>query len=264
MGGIAGAMTIAAASLLPGVAAAAPVTGSTSSSQSGDAALVAVPANARYAPPLSSDLCPAAHVRVHGRLRHQHGQRLLRRLPVRPEGTWRSLGLAGSPDQAAPSLQDAAAAALEQTRGWVPWPACSSHLGLVPRRAHGVPATQVLGTVTPPAQGSLPVVAVTAAGGSGTAAPTSLPAGSAPTHTTVAPPFQGHVLTTADASTYRSDVRTWQSRMSARGWNVTADGYFGPAEPGSRARVRSGEASLRRPARRGRGDGLGGSLDVSG
>jgi hypothetical protein len=45
-------------------------------------------------------------------------------------GTWHSLGYSGLPSDAAPGTQDAAARHLQSERGWSPWPACSSRLGL--------------------------------------------------------------------------------------------------------------------------------------
>lgn len=44
--------------------------------------------------------------------------------------TWANNGGYRDPADAPPSLQDAAAAALYQRRGWQPWPACSASLGL--------------------------------------------------------------------------------------------------------------------------------------
>jgi len=45
--------------------------------------------------------------------------------------TWQGLGYSGLPSQAAPSVQDAAAAALEVRSGWGQWPACAAKLGLL-------------------------------------------------------------------------------------------------------------------------------------
>ena len=45
-------------------------------------------------------------------------------------GTWRSLGLGGLPNQAAPAVQDQAAQTLAARRGWGQWPGCARRLGL--------------------------------------------------------------------------------------------------------------------------------------
>ena len=45
-------------------------------------------------------------------------------------GTWRKLGYAGLPHEAAPAVQDEAARKLQGSSGWGPWPACSRKLGL--------------------------------------------------------------------------------------------------------------------------------------
>ena len=42
-----------------------------------------------------------------------------------------------------------------------------------------------------------------------------------------APRFDGHVLSVADAKTYRIATKHWQRRMAARGWAIRVDGYFG-------------------------------------
>ena len=46
--------------------------------------------------------------------------------------------------------------------------------------------------------------------------------------TTAPPTFDGHVLTAADAGTYRIAAKHWQRRMAARGWDIEVDGHFGP------------------------------------
>ncbi len=45
-------------------------------------------------------------------------------------GTWAALGFAGLPNQAAPIIQDLAAAELWQKQGWAPWGGCAASLGL--------------------------------------------------------------------------------------------------------------------------------------
>jgi hypothetical protein len=44
--------------------------------------------------------------------------------------TWQGLGYSGLPNQAAPAVQDQAAAQLQAEQGWAPWPGCSAKLGL--------------------------------------------------------------------------------------------------------------------------------------
>ncbi len=45
--------------------------------------------------------------------------------------TWASLGYSGLPSQAPPSVQDAAAQALQARAGWGQWPTCAAMLGLI-------------------------------------------------------------------------------------------------------------------------------------
>lgn len=44
--------------------------------------------------------------------------------------TWTDLGFPGSPNQASPAMQDAAAQKLQAAAGWGQWPACAAALGL--------------------------------------------------------------------------------------------------------------------------------------
>jgi hypothetical protein len=44
--------------------------------------------------------------------------------------TWQSIGYAGLPSDASPSMQDQAAQQLQAQSGWGQWPACSAELGL--------------------------------------------------------------------------------------------------------------------------------------
>jgi len=44
--------------------------------------------------------------------------------------TWTDLGFPGSPSQASPAMQDAAAEKLQASAGWGQWPACAAALGL--------------------------------------------------------------------------------------------------------------------------------------
>jgi hypothetical protein len=117
--------------------------------------------------------------------------------------TWRGLGYSGRPSDARPATQDVAAERLQAARGWQPWPACARKLGLGgdsrneqvrASRSHRV----TLAKATRPA-----------------VTPTAAPAFSA-------------VLTTALVGQDRGDVRAWQSRMAARGWDIDVDGRFGP------------------------------------
>lgn len=134
--------------------------------------------------------------------------------------TWQSLGYAGYPSQAAPATQDAAAAALEQQRGWEPWPACSAVLGLT---AVSVPAAAettslVAAAVTAP-------VTVSASPASATDPDAD---GDVDAATPAYPAFPGTVFTTGLINQSRPDVARWQARMAQRGWHIRVDGYFGP------------------------------------
>jgi hypothetical protein len=61
-----------------------------------------------------------------------------------------------------------------------------------------------------------------ASGGAPVAPPTpSVPAGSAP-------PFPGRILTLSTPYMSGEDVATWQGQMSARGWPLTVDAFYGP------------------------------------
>jgi hypothetical protein len=114
--------------------------------------------------------------------------------------TWHGLGYGGKPSQAAPGTQDAAARTLQSERGWQPWPACSRRLGLgsEPRASRGGRALATRHTGRP--------------------AVTPVPA----------PTFSGVSLTTDLVGEARSDVRAWQLRMVARGWDLAVDGRYGP------------------------------------
>lgn len=243
LGGVtAGTLSVAAGALLPGLGTAAFAVGdggdTAGSAPAAATVAVAVPAGAPFAAPSATDLARLRGCESAGRYATATGNGYYGAYQF-DLATWRSLGLDGSPDRAEPPLQDAAANALEQTRGWRPWPSCSSQLGLVPHRAHGMPASQIIATLDPTVAGTpttldgtpAPVLAVKAPGGrSGVATgsgPTSLATPPAPSFATDAPPFPGRVLTVGSGATYRSDVRLWQERMAARGWSLAADGYFG-------------------------------------
>lgn len=109
--------------------------------------------------------------------------------------TWHGLGHNGLPSDAASGTQDDAARTLQSQRGWQPWPSCARMLGL--GRDGAVRASR----------SRFVVIAKSQAG---------------------TPAFSGHVLTTKDVKQRRPDVRTWQARMSARGWDIAVDGRFGP------------------------------------
>jgi hypothetical protein len=120
-------------------------------------------------------------------------------------GTWEGLGYSGLPSNASRATQNRAATQLELERGWEPWPACSAELGLVP--IYNIPLTQ--------ASVNQPVVVHRAAHTAGRSGVMHVPA------------FRGTVLTTSLVGERRADVMLWQSRMAARGWPITVDGYFG-------------------------------------
>jgi hypothetical protein len=114
--------------------------------------------------------------------------------------TWHGLGYSGQPNNAAPATQDAAARELQAQRGWQPWPACSRKLGLGRgelRASRG--GRHLAGKAHRPAVTPVP-----------------------------APHFNGRILTTALVKQSRPDVRAWQARMVARGWDMDVDGRFGP------------------------------------
>jgi len=104
--------------------------------------------------------------------------------------TWHGLGYSGYPHQAASGTQDQAAEALQADRGWSPWPACSRKLHLGDDRA---------------SRGGRRTVLVAA---------------HRPTFT--------QTLSKALVGSKRADVKAWQARMRERGWDIKADGRFGP------------------------------------
>ena len=140
-------------------------------------------------------------------------------------GTWRGVGFSGYPHQASKATQIAAGQALHAQRGWAPWPACSRKLGLSGD-----------GGVSTSAAAPAPAPATTA---TTTAPDRRTPAAKASRSRTrpvavsgSAPAFDGRVLSAADVRTYRATVQTWQMRMKARGWRISADGRFGPQSAG--------------------------------
>jgi hypothetical protein len=49
---------------------------------------------------------------------------------------------------------------------------------------------------------------------------------------TVAPAWPGRYLRVQSPTINGPDVRTWQARMSVRGWRITVDGWYGPQSAG--------------------------------
>ena len=133
--------------------------------------------------------------------------------------TWRGIGYSGYPHQASKATQIAAGQKLHSQRGWSPWPACSRKLGL--SGDDGVSSAP-----------HAPAPATTTAADRRAAAAKASRSRVRSAATTAAPAFDGRVLSTADVRTYRATVRTWQARMKARGWRITADGHFGPQSAG--------------------------------
>ena len=121
--------------------------------------------------------------------------------------TWHGQGYSGVPSDAAPGTQDAAAQSLQAQRGWQPWPACSRKLGLG-RSGELRASRSALRTVVRHVLVAHPDT------------PSLRP--------TTAPAFEGAVLDASMVAQNRPDVRRWQHRMAARGWDITVDGRFGP------------------------------------
>jgi hypothetical protein len=132
--------------------------------------------------------------------------------------TWHGLGYSGLPSSAAPATQDAGAHRLQAARGWQPWPACSRKLGL--GRDESARASRGRFVVIPKTR------------------PAVVPGR--------APAFDGHVLSTKDVKHVRADVKAWQSRMRARGWDIAVDGLYGPQSAHTAARF-AAEKKLKTP-----------------
>ena len=133
--------------------------------------------------------------------------------------TWRGVGYSGYPHQASKATQIAAGQKLHSRSGWSPWPACSRKLGL---SGDG-------GDSSAPAA---PASATTTAADRRAAAAKASRSRVRSAATGAAPAFDGRVISAADVRTNRAEVRTWQARMRARGWRITADGHFGPQSAG--------------------------------
>ena len=104
--------------------------------------------------------------------------------------TWQGRGYDGYPHNASPATQDKAAHELQADRGWSPWPACARKLGLGREDDRA-------------SRGGRRTVIV-----------------GKPTFT--------ETLTKQFVHQKRADVRAWQARMKQRGWDIRADGQFGP------------------------------------
>jgi hypothetical protein len=129
-------------------------------------------------------------------------------------GTWHSLGYSGLPSNAAPAVQDEAAHRLYDQRGWSPWPACSSRLGLT----RNGPA--------PSSSGSLSGVveqAITPA-----EPPMTLDRARAQVQHTG---LDG-MLTSDSADEVRPDAMLWQNAMREKRFILTVDGRFGQQSQG--------------------------------
>lgn len=53
--------------------------------------------------------------------------------------------------------------------------------------------------------------------------------GPPPAPAPVAPAWPGRLFLVTSPLMHGADVRTWQAKMAARGWAITADGWYGPA-----------------------------------
>jgi hypothetical protein len=104
--------------------------------------------------------------------------------------TWQGRGYSGYPNQASPATQDQAAHELQADRRWQPWPACAQKLGLGRDDARA------------------------SRGGRRTVL--------------VGKPAFTQTLSKQLVHQRRADVRAWQARMKQRGWDIKADGRFGP------------------------------------
>lgn len=149
--------------------------------------------------------------------------------------TWRGVGFSGLPHQASPSTQDAAARALQARSGWGQWPACSRKLGLNNSGGGGTsggssaqPRTQSQPQAQPVQQSSTRSQAPARASRSArvAAVPAYVVPKTAPLFDrafTVRPLVAG-----SGKATFLPQVKAWQARMDQRGWNIEADGFYGP------------------------------------
>ncbi len=129
--------------------------------------------------------------------------------------TWQGLGYPGTANQASPATQDEAAARLQAARGWQPWPACSRKLGLGRSVVSGSvdgERSQVRASRTTTRSKARSVVVAKAA----------LPALRPTTPKAFVQPLSTELL-----GDNVHEVRLWQHRMRARGWDLQVDGQFG-------------------------------------
>jgi resuscitation-promoting factor RpfA len=142
--------------------------------------------------------------------------------------TWRGLGYAGLPSDAAPAVQDQAAQRLYASRGWQPWPACSAKLGLVDDRTADrgsarVPLAPIVTAPAAPAAGAAPAAILPV-----TPLATTTSVRHPGTTVTTAAGWAGRYFTTRDVTQSRADVTAWQAKMVAAGYALTVDGRYGP------------------------------------
>jgi resuscitation-promoting factor RpfA len=145
--------------------------------------------------------------------------------------TWQGLGYSGLAYQAAPAVQDEAAAKLYNSRGWSPWPSCSRKMGLTnngPASVNPAGPSDVIEQAITPVEPPMTLERAHQELGDGS--------------------FQGTVLTAGFADDVRPDAYVWQAKMRDRGFVLTVDGKFGPQSQGVAAlysyltRVSDGQA----------------------
>ena len=156
-------------------------------------------------------------------------------------GTWRGLGYTGVASQASPATQDEAAARLQSDRGWTPWPGCTAKLGLGQNASAADPGSADAASAT---------AARASRGGQRSAAVIAPIADT--TAASAAAGYAGRTITTDDVDSDLAAVRTWQTRMAQRGWDIAVDGQFGPQSAGVASRF---------AAEKGLSPELSGSLD---
>jgi hypothetical protein len=129
--------------------------------------------------------------------------------------TWRSLGYAGTPSDAAPAVQDEAALRLAQRSGFGQWPTCGAGMGadqLAPGASSGggAQASRSAARATIVAQ---PIAAASGA---------------------PALPFSTRLAHQA-----RADVRAWQAQMNKIGYPIAVDGRYGPQSAAAARRLQA-------------------------
>lgn len=121
--------------------------------------------------------------------------------------TWASVGGTGKPSDASPAEQDYRALMLYRKRGWQPW-TCAVMVGLTEdadARSGVMPST--------PDSFDVPYDFGSAGSTAGAAA-------------VDAPPWPGQEYAEGDVS---DELKTWQTQLSALGYDVIGTGYFGPS-----------------------------------